>query len=267
MAVNFQAGPDQGSWQRRIDRAAQLAAEDEATRPLLVFYGQLLGLQRDTYDTLRKAPLSGSLERDLDVVRPCASAILSAVRTTGPALLADEIQEIVAGGDSAIDQLLLEWWRTLAANQFFGKVVLQPYAQRLAELSRRPLDRELYTNEFRCPFCAGPPQLSMLQRGGELEGGGRALLCATCFTSWPFRRVRCVSCGEEDEHRLAYFHSRALDHLRVDACDVCRRYVKTIDLTRLGVAVPLVDEVAGAALDVWARERGYEKLELNLVGL
>jgi len=53
----------------------------------------------------------------------------------------------------------------------------------------------------------------------------------------------------------------------VDACDTCKRYLKTVDLTRLGLAVPLVDEVAGAPLDVWARERGYEKLELNLVGL
>ena len=57
------------------------------------------------------------------------------------------------------------------------------------------------------------------------------------------------------------------DMLRVDACDTCRRYLKTIDLTRLGIAVPVVDEVAGAPLDLWALERGYEKIELNLVGL
>jgi formate dehydrogenase maturation protein FdhE len=43
--------------------------------------------------------------------------------------------------------------------------------------------------------------------------------------------------------------------------------LKTIDLGRLGLAVPLVDEVAGATLDVWARSHGYEKIELNLVGL
>jgi FdhE protein len=242
-------------------------APSRATSWASSFYGRLLELQRDTYDTLRTAPLSGSLERDLDVVRPRASAMLSAIRTFAPEPLVEEIEEVVAGGDSAIDRMLLDWWRTLAASQFFGKVILQPYAQRLAEISQPPLDRELYVTEFRCPFCAGPPQLSMLQGGGELEGGGRALMCAACFTTWPFRRVRCASCGEEDEHRLAYFHSPMLDHLRVDACDTCRYYIKSVDLTRLGIAVPLVDEVAGAALDVWARERGYEKLELNLVGL
>ena len=40
------------SWDRRIARAEELAARDEATRPLLVFYSRLLGLQRDVYDNV-----------------------------------------------------------------------------------------------------------------------------------------------------------------------------------------------------------------------
>jgi len=31
--------------------------------------------------------------------------------------------------------------------------------------------------------------------------------------------------------------------------------------------VPLVDKVVGASLDLLGREYGYEKIELNLVGL
>jgi FdhE protein len=81
------------------------------------------------------------------------------------------------------------------------------------------------------------------------------------------RRVLCPHCGEDDERRLCYYHSPAFDHLRVDACETCRHYLKTVDLTRSGLAVPLVDEVAGAPLDLWAAEQGYQKIELNLVGL
>jgi hypothetical protein len=33
------------------------------------------------------------------------------------------------------------------------------------------------------------------------------------------------------------------------------------------LAIPLVDEIAAAALDLWAVEHGYTKIELNLVGL
>src|SRR2546428_4208037 len=164
-------------WERRIDRAAQLAAQDESTRPLLVFYGQLLGLQRDAYETFRDARLSGSLEADLDVVRRCASAMLSAVSAIGPRLLTDETQQVLGAGDSAIDQMLLEWWRTPSDEQFFPKVILQPYAQRLAELSIRPADRETPSGEHVCPFCGGPPPLSILPGGGGLESGGPEPRC------------------------------------------------------------------------------------------
>jgi FdhE protein len=77
----------------------------------------------------------------------------------------------------------------------------------------------------------------------------------------------CPNCGEERESKLGYFHSPAFDHVRIDACDRCRRYLKSIDLARLGLAVPLVDEVAAAPLDAWARDHGYVKIELNLLGL
>ena len=33
-----------------------------------------------------------------------------------------------------------------------------------------------------------------------------------------------------------------------------------------GRAVPLVDEVAAVALDLWATEHGYKKIEPNLMG-
>ncbi|HKQ53166.1 MAG TPA: formate dehydrogenase accessory protein FdhE, partial [Pyrinomonadaceae bacterium] len=86
-------------------------------------------------------------------------------------------------------------------------------------------------------------------------------------TSWLFRRVLCANCGEEGPAKLGYFHSPEFDHVRVEACDTCKHYIKGVDLTRLGLAVPLVDEVAAAPLDLWAREHGYTKIELNLVGL
>jgi formate dehydrogenase maturation protein FdhE len=77
----------------------------------------------------------------------------------------------------------------------------------------------------------------------------------------------CPSCGSEDERTLGYYLSPTWPHVRVETCDQCGRYLKGIDLGRSGLAVPLVDEVAAASLDLWASEHGYEKIELNLVGL
>jgi FdhE protein len=257
------------SWQKGIDRALELAARDQAARPLLEAYAGLLVLQRDCYTSLRAHPerLSGSLERDLPSVRTCVPRILNEIAGMGPPPLAEDARRLIDGGDAAVDSLLLTAWRTPSDERFFAKVILQPYASCLATAGRRPIGRDLPRADNVCPFCGGAPQVSILHHAAAGEGGGRELLCATCLTKWPFRRVLCPRCGEDDEGQLGYFHSPAYDHLRVDACDTCKHYLKSVDLTRLGVAVPIVDEVAGAPLDLWARERGYEKIELNLLGL
>lgn len=257
-------------WAERIERATALADQDDACRQLLLTYRSLLSLQRDTFDALAQSAstLSGSIVRDVPVVRECAARVVQTMASDGPPLVAREAAEILAGGDTAIDDLLRSDWLATSNPRFLSKMILQPYAELLAVLTVPPLDRDpLPAASNRCPFCGGAPQLSILHSRGDLDGGGRQLLCATCATTWPCRRILCAFCGQDDEHRLAYYASPHFDHLRVDACDTCRHYLKTVDLTRLGHAVPLVDEVAGAPLDLWAREQGYEKIELNLVGL
>jgi formate dehydrogenase accessory protein FdhE len=256
-------------WERRINRAERLAAQYELAGPLMLVYSRLLGLQRDCDEILRRRAehLTGSLDRDLPALRPCIVPTLRAVMAIGPVRLVDEARRTLDQPEAATDAALLAAWHSPSGHSFFPRIVLQPYAQCLASMQLRPADRDLPSNSHACPFCGGAPQLAILQSAGSADGGGRQLLCGTCFTTWPFRRVLCVQCGEEDEHRLGYFHTAAFDHLRVDACDSCQGYLKTVDLTRLGIAVPVVDEVAGAPLDLWAVDRGYQKIELNLVGL
>ncbi len=76
----------------------------------------------------------------------------------------------------------------------------------------------------------------------------------------------CPSCGEENHQKLPRYSAEDLKGIRVEACDTCHFYVKSIDLTVDGRAVPLVDEVAFATLDVWATEHSYKKVQPNLMG-
>lgn len=259
------------SWDTRIRRAEQLAARSEAAGELLTFYGKLLRAQKAVYDYLcgRAGWLpSGVLEEDLAVARAALPGLLRAVEASGPAALAEEAREFLRADEGELDGVLLEQWRAPSDVQFFAKTFLQPYARWLAESGARPVDRSLQGGENRCPFCAGRPQVSFLHTvEAGADGGGRGLVCSACLTVWPFRRVVCANCGEERPAKLGYFQSPEYDHVRIEACDTCRHYIKGVDLTRLGLAVPVVDEVAAAALDLWAREHGYEKVELNLVGL
>ena len=259
------------SWDTRIQRAHELALQVDATQEILTFYESLLKSQKaiDEFLRTRRGWLpSGSLVEDLPIIRESLPTLLETVAVSGPATLSEEARRLMSADARSIDQMLQLYWRTPSDTQFFAKAFLQPYMRWLAETGGKPADRSIEQNERRCPFCSGNPQVSFLRIiEPSSESGNRELVCATCTGNWPFRRVACAFCGEERPTKLGYFHTSEYDHIRIEACDTCKHYVKGVDLTRLGYANPLVDEVAAAALDVWADNHGYTKIELNLVGL
>jgi FdhE protein len=244
------------SWDSCIARCRQLAETSSSTKELLTFYTSLLETQKHIYDSLQH--LNGSLPQDLPELKKHLPALLELVRSTGPAALATQ-------APASIDDLLIEYWHNRSDEAFFAKALVQPYARRLVESNSLS---SLALRENQCPFCLGKPQVSFLKgTDSTADSGNRNLLCATCLSSWEFRRVVCAACGEEQPTHLGYFQSDEYPHVRIETCDSCKRYIKGVDLTRLGLAEPLVDDVATAALDLWAVEKGYTKIELNLVGL
>lgn len=74
-----------------------------------------------------------------------------------------------------------------------------------------------------------------------------------------------MACGESVFDRLPVFRADALAAARIDACETCRVYLQTIDLTRDGHAVPVVDDLATVSIDLWAREQGYRRLRPHLL--
>jgi FdhE protein len=259
------------SWDARIKRAEELAQGATATNELLTFYVKLLQIQKNIYESLRSRRgwlPSGSLSYDLSVLREYLPPLLQVVESIGPTPLAEQAGTLMSASHEVLDEMLLEYWQTRSDKQFFAKAFLQPYGQWLVDSGASAIDHDLARSETRCPFCLGNPQVSLLSiTEPGAESGNRKLICATCLSSWAFRRVVCAYCGEERPFKLGYFHTEAYDHVRIETCDTCKHYIKGVDLTRLGFAVPLVDDVAAAALDIWASEMGYQRIELNLIGL
>jgi FdhE protein len=252
----------------RIARAAELAKTHPAASDLLTFYGQLALFQKPVYEELRSKNETGirALIRHFP-------PLLELVRRAGPKLLARFGAEHLQSSDTQ-QELLLACWEGhpgydvpgngLAhseAGRFYARVLLQPYAEHLA--SRGQIDLE--TTAATCPFCSAHPVAGVLR--GEGDGAKRWLLCSLCSTEWQFRRVVCPNCGEQDNDWLPVYTAAEIDHVRVEACDRCKIYIKSVDLTRDGHAVPVVDELATVALNVWAETHGYAKLESNLLGL
>lgn len=106
-----------------------------------------------------------------------------------------------------------------------------------------------------CPVCGSRPAM------GELVGeeGRRFLSCSGCSFRWPFKRLKCPFCGNEDAEELSYF-TAGDGPTRVVVCAGCSRYIKVRD-SRAGRAdVPLeAEDLATLHLDLLAGREGYER--------
>ena len=65
----------------------------------------------------------------------------------------------------------------------------------------------------------------------------------------------------------ASFGSETHPTVRIEACETCRRYVKSIDLTADARAVPEVDDLVSLGMDLWAQEQGYARVAPGLAGI
>jgi FdhE protein len=140
------------------------------------------------------------------------------------------------------------------------EAVIQPIAEYLA--ANRTSTAHGATNPS-CPICGSAPVVGVLREEGH--GARRRLVCGLCLTEWDYVRVACVKCDERRFEALPVFSAEQFPHARVDACDACRSYLKTIDATKDGRAIPVVDDLATVALDLWAREQGYSRVRASLL--
>ena len=105
-----------------------------------------------------------------------------------------------------------------------------------------------------CPICGSPPALSILRGEGE-----RSLLCSFCGHEWRTHRVYCPFCENRDQKTMHYFFSDEEKGCRVDVCDQCKKYVKTIDTRKMQRPMhPDVEQISTLHLDMLAQEKGLE---------
>jgi FdhE protein len=128
--------------------------------------------------------------------------------------------------------------------------VLAQFADGLADLRKGVSWEHGY-----CPTCGSWPLLAE-SRGLEQL---RYLRCGLCATSWEGSRFRCSFCGNDDHHKLGYFHVEGEeDRYRAASCDECRGYVKVVStLSALSPPQMLVTDLATLHLDLVAAERGF----------
>ena len=262
----------------RICRAEVLSSPHSAATEFLEFYKHIASFQKLLHANIAAAHQvkpsdfsSSDLRDEIDftVLLPHFRGYLSVIENHAPPALADSARQFaLLSSDSWIASLEAYWQfagvydqQVSAFAQFLPRTFLQPYAEFRAALAPRAPQ---VTTPRLCPLCGSRPLLGVLRPEGD--GGKRFLLCSFCSQEWEFRRILCPTCGEEAEDKLPVYIAEDSPHIRVEACDTCKFYLRTIDLTKDGNAIPLVDDLAAISHTLWASEQGYSRLQPNLLG-
>ena len=104
-----------------------------------------------------------------------------------------------------------------------------------------------------CPICGSAPILSILA-----DEGRRRLVCSFCWHLWSAKRVHCPYCESSQTKDLHYFYYEEEKDTRVDLCDNCKKYIKTIDSRKTDRLIyPPLEQIASMHLDIKAQELGY----------
>jgi FdhE protein len=128
------------------------------------------------------------------------------------------------------------------------RLALRPSLIAISQTVLKQLDLSVW-HYGHCPVCGSEPRLAGLSG----EGGKRMLHCSLCEAAWPYPRIRCPFCENDNREELEYLRAEKEEGLRVDLCGRCNHYLKTIDLREIAgpIIVPL-DDTATWHLDIVA---------------
>ena len=256
--------------ERRAARAQLIAGESPKAGEPLLFAAGLFAAQARAAKALEaahgKRPLSGRLGDDCERFEDESQAILRYVSESAPRPLADAASARMSDSPPTASTRLVVYWTAdgTEAGDYLSRAILRPYVETLRRSSVAP-DR--VHRRGRCPFCGGSPWIALRRDGAEMEGAHRFLVCALCGGEWSVFRILCPACFEQDPQKLPSFGTESHSAVRIEACETCRRYVKSIDLSGDARPIPEVDDLVSLSMDLWAAEQGFTRIEPGLAGL
>jgi FdhE protein len=129
------------------------------------------------------------------------------------------------------------------------KPSLKAYAQAISQGNQ---SSDQWEKGF-CPVCGNFPGLATLE-----NGGGKFLFCSFCWNKWRTHRIFCPFCETENQKVLHYFYSEKELEYRVDTCNECKKYIKTVDVRNLDrIFYPPLEQISTLHLDMKAEELGF----------
>jgi formate dehydrogenase maturation protein FdhE len=247
------------TFEQRGARAALLASSAGVAQEPLQFASALCSVQA-------KVNIDGTLTGRLtkDARHLSLEPILRVAAERGPEQLAIEAEKRLHEDAQTAHTRLLVYWGGGAREDYLSRAILQPYAEALRAQNVTP-DRIHLRGH--CPFCGGFPWISARKAAHDAESGFRYLACSLCGLEWSANRIECAACFEGDPYKLPVFQSDVHTNVRIETCETCRRYIKSIDLTLDARPIPIIDDLLSISMDLWAAGEGNTRIEMGLAGL
>jgi len=134
---------------------------------------------------------------------------------------------------------------------------LKPFFAALREKNGERIDDS--DDSYLCPFCGYHADMAAIVAGMD---GKRFLYCSLCGHRWQYRRIACAVCGVQDAHNLEHLSSEDESRYRIDVCNSCGGYVKTVRLAKfeeIDECDLAVENVLTPHLDSAAMQKGYKR--------
>jgi len=195
----------------------------------------------------------------------------------------DKLEQLISSKDVDLEEL---FQKTAAGNgeyiasqsdklglkaeilSFLAENSLRPIFEAYAHELQGHVDQEHWWRAY-CPICGSEPVMAELVDKEKK----RFLICSCCGYAWRFKRTQCPFCENEERKKFKFFFGdKEQKAWRVETCQKCKKYIKTVDTGELdGQFIPLVEDVGTLYLDVIAKKEGYTRevhpLGLNLADL
>ena len=214
----------------------------------------------------------GDLKLDLDSAAALFKGLCKVLkRNKKVSADVDKIEQCISSEDLDLEEL---FQKTAAGNgeyiasrsdklglkadmlSFLAENSLRPIFEAYAHELQGHVDQEHWWRAY-CPICGSEPVMAELVDKEKK----RFLICSCCGYAWRFKRTQCPFCENEEREKFKFFFGdKDQKACRVETCQKCKKYIKTVDTGELdGEFIPLVEDVGTLYLDVLAKKEGYSR--------
>jgi len=156
--------------------------------------------------------------------------------------------------DDYLDKIARDLEINKALLKFLIHTSIKPSIDVNVDRLKDGLDLKLWNKGY-CPVCGSLPQMSGLRGEGQ-----RYFMCSFCSFKWQGDRIMCPFCENRDHQTLQYFYAEGNEVHRVDVCNKCKQYIKTVDTRKLDYEPDLnLEDITTVHLDILTTQKGFKR--------